>query len=154
MTFSKASKHSAVHGPLIFSLYLSEEFLFRKCHLLHWWDRVLFSVGGWTLQVKGSHIYIVRCFASLQPHSLIAKTIGSFGDLNIIFTEPVCLETLQQQQKNKNKKKISLLSSKSESSCFSSHQSQLPTVSFKVFRWDVNSFTWWFTEVKVVKISS
>lgn len=154
MTFSKASKHSAVHGPLIFSLYLSEEFLFRKCHLLHWWDRVLFSVGGWTLQVKGLHIYILRCFASLQPHSLIEKTIGSFVDLNIIFMEPVCLETLQQQQKNKNKKKISSLSSKSESSCFSSHHGQLPTVSFKVFRWDVNSFTWWFTEVKVVKISS
>lgn len=154
MTFSKASKHSAVHGLLLFSLYLSEEFLFRKGHLLHWWDRVLFSVGGWTLQVKGLHIYILRCFASLQPHSLIEKTIGSFVDLNIIFMEPVCLETLQQQQKNKNKKKISSLSSKSESSCFSSHHGQLPTVSFKVFRWDVNSFTWWFTEVKVVKISS
>ena len=108
MTFSKASKHSAVHGPLLFSLYLSEEFLFRKCHLLHWWDRVLFSVGGWTLQVKGSHIYILRCFASLQSHSLIAKTIGSFVDLNIIFTEPVCLETLQQQQK-KQKQKENLL---------------------------------------------
>ena len=108
MTFSKASKHSAVHGPLLFSLYLSEEFLSRKCHLPHWWDRVLFSVGGWTLQVKGSHIYILRCFASLQSHSLIAKTIGSFVDLNIIFTEPVCLETLQQQQK-KQKQKENLL---------------------------------------------
>ena len=108
MTFSKASKHSAVHGPMLFSLYLSEEFLSRKCHLPHWWDRVLFSVGGWTLQVKGSHIYILRCFASLQSHSLIAKTIGSFVDLNIIFTEPVCLETLQQQQK-KQKQKENLL---------------------------------------------
>ena len=111
-------------------------------------ENVTCHIGGiefyfqWVVEhkVKGSHIYILRCFASLQSHSLIAKSIGSFVDLNIIFTEPVCLETLQQQQKNKNKKKISLLSSKSESSCFSSHHSQLPTVSFKVFRWDVPVF--------------
>ena len=104
MTFSKAPKHSAIHNPSLFSLNFREDLLFRKCYLSHCWDRVLFSVCDWTLQVKGSNTYVLGYFASLLPHSLMEKkTMESFIDLNRIFKKPVHLKNTTTATATKTK---------------------------------------------------
>ena len=151
--------------PLLFTLL---NLLFRKCRLSHCWDRVLFSVCDWTLQVKGSNIYVLGHFASLLPHSLMEKkNYGKLHRFKQNIQETCSFENYNNSDCNKNKS-ISL-SSRSESSLpqsqfmqiillklvvkvFFAHQSQIPTVSIKVFGWDFDSFTKWFTEMKVVKI--